>query len=126
MKISEMNNEQAADALVRIAGPMGSICDDEQITDMIMRYKALEETPMIRVLGKFLPELAAVALKKHRDDLFEIVGALTQKTRAEAAKMNFLETVAVIRDALNDEAFTDFFPSSGKLTKARDTESARG
>lgn len=126
MKISEMTNEQAADALVRIAAPIGNLCDDEQITGMIQEYKAMEETPMIKVIGKFLPQIASVALKTHRDDLFEIVGGLTMQTKEKAAKMKVLETVKVIREALNDEAFTDFFPSSRTPAKETEDESSQG
>ena len=37
MKISEMDNNQAADALVRIAEPVGNICDDEDFISIWKR-----------------------------------------------------------------------------------------
>lgn len=126
MKISEMTNEQAADALVRIAGPLGSLCDDEQITEMIKTYRDMEETPMVKVIGKFLPEIAAVAFKKHRDDILEIVGALTMQTKAAAGKMNFLETIRIIREAFTDETLTGFFTSFRGRANATGTGSAQG
>lgn len=111
MKISEMTNDQAVDTLVRLSVPVSSLCEDEQITDMIKRYQALEETPMINVIGKFLPEIAACAFKKHKNDVMEIVGALTLQSKEKAAKMNFLETMKIIREALNDEDLKGFFTS---------------
>ena len=126
MKISEMTNEQAADALVRIATPLGNICEDEQITGMIARFKEMDEMPMLQAVGKFMPEIAAVAFKTHKNDLFEIVGALTMQTKAAAAKMNFLETIKVIREAFSDEDMIGFFTSFKGRNKPTGTESAQG
>lgn len=125
MKFSEMNNEQAADALVRLAAPIGNICDDEKITNLIMEYKGMENTPMIKVIGKFLPQIVGVVFKTHRSDMFEIVGALTMQTKDKAAKMNFLDSVNVIKESLNDEALMSFFPSLRRQTKKSGEESAQ-
>ena len=118
MRLSEMTNEQAADTLVRLSVPLGNICDDEQITDMIKRYQGIENIPVINVIGKFLPEIATCALKKHRGDVMEIVGALTFQSREKAAKMNFMATLKIIREALDDEDLRDFFTSfRGRIKK---------
>jgi hypothetical protein len=126
MKISEMNNEQAIDMLVRISTPLGNICDDEQIADILKRYQELEEMPFINAIGKFLPEIVACAFKKHKDDLFEIIGALTLQKKEKAAKMNFVETLKIIREALNDEDLSDFFTSFKGRMRKNVTESAQG
>jgi len=125
MKFSEMNNEQAADALVRLATPIGNICDDEKITNLIKEYQGIGNMPMIKVLGKFLPQIVGVVFKTHRSDMFEIVGALTMQTKDKAAKLNFLDSVNVIKEALNDEALMSFFPSLRRQTKKNGEESAQ-
>ena len=125
MKISEMDNEQAANALIRIATPLGNICDDEQITGIITRYQEMEETPIIKVIAKFMPEIVSVAFKKHKNDLFEIVGALTLQSADKVSKMNFLQTINVIKDAINDEDMKDFFTSFKRQNKKREIESAQ-
>jgi hypothetical protein len=125
MKISEMDNEQAANALIRIATPLGNICDDEQITGIITRYQEMEETPIIKVIAKFMPEIVSVAFKKHKNDLFEIVGALTLQSADKVSKMNFLQTINVIKDAINDEDMKGFFTSFKGQRKKREIESAQ-
>ena len=110
MKISEMNNEQAAEALTRLAVPLGNLCEDEQIDAMLKKYQGMKKMPGLQVVGKFLPDVATFALKNHREDMFEIIGALTMKTKAQAAKMNFVETLKILRESY-DETLKDFFTS---------------
>ena len=126
MKISDMTNEQAADVLVRISAPLGNLCDDEQIADMLKRYHEMDNVPMIKAIGQFLPEVVACAFKKHKNDLLEIVGALTLQSREKAAKMKFIETLNVIKEALNDEELTSFFTSLKGRMKQTEEKSAQG
>lgn len=114
MKISDMNNEQAATAILRLSVPFGNICDDEEMIGLIKKYQEMSnDSPVIKVVGKVLPELAMYAFKTHRNDLFEIVGALTNQTQAQVAKMNFVTTIKILRDSY-DEVLKDFFTSSKK------------
>ena len=115
MKISEMTNEQAADALIRLSVPFGNICDDEEALKMLDEYKAMGEMPMIQTFGKLLPKFISYALKSHKDDLYEIIGALTFQTKEKVAKMNFVETIRVVRESY-DEVLHSFFTSSVKPT----------
>lgn len=113
MKISEMNNEQAAEALIRLSAPLGNICDDEEMVALIDEYGESNKLPFIQTVGRLLPKAVTYALKSHKDDLYEIVGALTFKTREQVAEMNFFETIKAVRDSY-DEVFAGFFISSGK------------
>lgn len=122
MKISEMTNDQATEALIRLSVPFGNICDDDKITEMIDKYNNSKDMPLIRTVGKLLPEFIAYAMKTHRDDLYEIVGALTDKKTEQVAKMNFFETIKVIRDSY-DEVLKDFFTSSVGQMKKTEEES---
>lgn len=118
MKISEMTNDQAAEALIRLAVPFGNICDDEKLVEMIDRYTKTKDEPYIRVIGRMLPDAVAYALKEHKADLYEIIGALSNKKVAEVAKMNFIETIKVFRESY-DEVLHGFFQSSVKqITEA--------
>lgn len=126
MKLSEMTNDQAIDTLVRLSVPMGNLCDDEQIADMIKRYQAIENIPVINVIGKFLPEIAACAFKKHKGDVLEIVGALTFQTKEKAGKMKFIETLKVLKEAISDEDLRDFFTSFKGQIKGTEPKSAQG
>ena len=123
MKISEMTNEQAAEALTRLAVPLGNLCEDKQIDTMLKKYQGMKKMPGLQIIGKFLPEVATFALKNHRDDMFEIVGALTMQTKAAAAKMNFVETLKILRESY-DDTLKDFFTSYARQTDASESESS--
>ena len=116
MKISEMNNEQATEALIRLAAPFGNICDDEKMVALIDNYDSMKGIPVIQRIGRILPQVATYALKEHKSDLFEIVGALTAKNQNQVAKMNFMETINVLKESY-DEVLHGFFTSSVEQIK---------
>lgn len=118
MKISEMTNDQAAEALVRLSVPFGNLCDDEKINALIEKYNKSKDEPLIRTLGKLLPDFMAFAMKEHKADVYEIVGALSDKKYEEVAKMNFIETIRIVRDSY-DEVLQGFFTSS--VSQIKDT-----
>ena len=116
MKITEMTNDQAADALIRMAVPFENICNDEEAIKIIDEYNGMKDVPVIKTIGNMLPKLIMYVAKAHRDDLYEIVGALTMKPKAAVAKMNFFETIRVVRESW-DEVASGFFTSSVKRMK---------
>ena len=116
MKISEMTNDQAADALLRLSVPFGNICEDQEMVKMIDQYLKMEGRPNIQKLGKLFNPFVNFAFKDHRADLYEIVGALTFKKPAEVAKLKFLDTVKVLRESY-DEVLKSFFISSVEQIK---------
>ena len=120
MKLTEMSNDQATDAMVRIASALSFICEDE---DVIKLFRELGEskgnTTLLQGVSNFMPKITALAFRKHKDSLYEIVGALSKKTKKEVGNMNFMETVQILRE--NWECIRDFFPFSGSLTE--ETES---
>lgn len=116
MKISEMTNDQAADALIRLSVPFGNICEDEEAVKMIDEYMVMKNLPVIKIIGKMLPQISGYLLKTHKADLYEIVGALTFKTKTAVAKMNFFDTIKVLKDSY-DEVLQGFFTSSVQQMK---------
>lgn len=118
MKISEMTNEQAAEAIIRLADPIGNLCDDEDIANIFNEVNNLKEVPLVQSIGRMLPKFILYGFKKHLDDLYEIVGALTMQPTSKVAKMNFVETVQVVKDSY-DEVLAGFFTrSKGAETKS--------
>ena len=113
MKISEMTTDQAAEALVKLAAPIGNICDDEDITKISEKYREIKDVENIRAFGRLLPELVAYALKKHKKDFYEILGVLIGKTADEVGQMNFAETLKAVKGSY-DEVLRDFFISHVK------------
>lgn len=116
MKISEMTNDQAAEALVRMSGPVGRICDDEEMVTMLDQISKMKDLGLVRAIGQMLPKLTAYALKKHKEDVYEIIGALDDKPTAKVAKMPFVETVKLLQDSY-DDVLRDFFTRSAPAVK---------
>lgn len=116
MKITEMNNEQAAETLIRIADPIGNICDDKEAAYLMRFIADAGDTPLIETIGKLIPKAVAFLMKSHKKDLYEIIGGLTFQTVAQVEKMNFIETVNVLRESY-DEVLSGFFTSSTKRNR---------
>lgn len=112
MKLSELSNDQAADILIRLADPVGAICDDEEAVQMIDEYKKRYKMPLFYAVGKMIPTLVGYLLKKHKSELYEIISLLSGEKKADVGNMNFAETVKVLRDSY-DDTLSVFFRSSG-------------
>lgn len=107
-----MTNDQAADAMIRLAEPIGAICDDEEAVKMIDEYKQRYKIPLFYAVGKMIPTLVGYLLKKRKPELYEIISILSGKKKSEIGKMNFAETVSILRDSY-DDTLSVFFRSSG-------------
>ena len=112
MKLSEMTNDQAAEVMIRLADPVGAICDDEEAVQMIEDYKKRYRMPLFYSVGKMIPTLVGYLLKKHKAELYEISSILSGEKKADVGNMNFAETVKILRDSY-DETLSVFFRSSG-------------
>ena len=117
MKISEMTTNAAADALIRIAEPFKNICEDEDTLKILDKMKNFKGDAPIKAFGSIIPEIVIFSLKKHRADLYEVIGALCQKSAKQVAEMNIKETIAVARDSY-DDVLKDFFTSFASQTTA--------
>lgn len=119
MKISEMTNDQATTALVRLSGPISNICDDEEmlaLIDEVQGMKNVKNVPVIKTVAKLIPKFVTFGLAKHKRDIYEIVGALLMESTAKVAQMNFIQTVNAVKDSY-DEVLASFFTPSGALKK---------
>ncbi len=116
MKISEMTNDQATEAMIRISQPISNICDDEEMVTILDEIKNMKGEPIVKSFGKMLPKAVMYALRKHKSDLYEIIGALTGKTTTAVGKMNFKETIDVMKDSY-DDVLSGFFTHSDPIQK---------
>lgn len=116
MKISEMTNDQAAEAMIRISSPLGNLCEDEGLMELIKTAQESSDAPVIQTIGRILPKVITYLLKGHKEDLYEIIGALNMVDTAFVAKMNFVQTVKMVRESY-DDVLKDFFKSSVPVTK---------
>lgn len=116
MKISEMTNDQATDALIRIATPFENICNDDELIDGLDKLSGMRNEPIIKVVGTLIPMFVKVGIKNHRQDLYEIIGALTFTPVGKVGKMNFKDTLKALQDSY-DDVLSDFFTHTAIAAK---------
>lgn len=110
MNINEMSMDQATDAMLRISNALGFILEDEEVTALLDDLGKSESSSPMMWIPKYLPRIANAALRRHKDDVYEIIGALSQQDKKAVGKMNFLQAVALLKE--NWETLTSFFTSS--------------
>ena len=120
MKLSEMTTNQAADAMIRLSYPISRICDDEDAVKLIDGLSNMPNTSIFIAVAKMLPDFSKYLLKKHRLDLYEILGVLSFKKAEEIGEMNIKDTIQLIKDSY-DELLADFFTQSVKPGKDKDS-----
>lgn len=119
MKISEMTVDQATETMIRIAEPIANICDDEETTALLDEIAEMKEVPVVKLVSKILPKFVAYGLEKHKNDLYEIIGALQMMPTEKVGCMNFAEMIRAMRDSI-DNVLTDFFTRSDTAQKSED------
>jgi hypothetical protein len=122
MKISDMTNDQATDAMIRISAALGFICEDQEIVGLIDEMQNMGDMPIMVAIPKILPKFTSLAFRRHKDSLYEIIGALCQKPKKDIGKMNFKETIALVKESY-DDILRDFFTSSVPSQKRSGEES---
>ena len=116
MKLSEMNNDQATDALIKLSGPFENICGDDEVKEALDEISKLNDKHVIEAIGTLIPLMTNLLLKKHKRDLYEIVSALTMKPITAIGKMNFKETVNALQESY-DDILRDFFTRTALTRK---------
>ena len=111
MRISQMTNDQVTDLLIRVTTPISNIMDDEEAQPLIENVAKSREMPPVQIVAKLLPMFVNFAIRKHKADLYEIVGAFAMKSTRDVGKMNILETMNLLKDSIDND-FIDFFTSS--------------
>ena len=115
MKISQMNNDQAADAMIKLAQPISNLMEDKETADLLKELtETTQEEGGIAYFGKVLPKIVSFCMKNHKDDVFAIVAALMMVPVGNVGKMNFLDTIKELRESI-DEDFIGFFRQSGEV-----------
>ena len=124
MKISEMNNDQACDAIVRLTNPVSNITDDPKLEPLLQELAengGKADVSALKIFSSMLPKVVPLLLKDHKNDLYEIISILSDKQRSEIGKMKLGETIAVLKESI-DEDLISFFKSSSPVTKETEEE----
>ena len=71
----------------------------------------LGDMNLLTAVGKLLPKFTTLALKTHKNDLYEIIGALQMKPTEQVGGMNFTETLKAVKESY-DDVLAGFFTDS--------------
>ena len=117
MKISQMTNDQACDAIIRLTPAVANIADEPKLDPILKELGEKKEgVSVLHLVSNMLPKIVPLLLKDHKADLYEIISVLSDKTKAEVGKMRIVDTISVLRDSI-DEDLIGFFKSSSPVTE---------
>lgn len=115
MKLSELSTERATDVLCEIAPYAMAIMTDEELMaelkEAIDFKDANTMAEKIALTVSKLSKILPIFLKKRREELFGILGALNEKSVEGIAKQNIIITMKQVRDICKDKELLDFFKS---------------
>ena len=115
MKLSELSTDKATDVLCEISPYAINIMTDEELVAELKAAVDFKDAETIAekialLVGK-ISKLLPIILKKKKNDLFGILGALNEKSIEEIANQNIIFTMKQIRDISKDKELLDFFKS---------------
>lgn len=114
MALKDLSTNEAADILVQLAPLMDNIVSDEKIMERI--GKAVDTSEMTTA-GRYSASIHKVLscvpllLVDHREDVFGIVAAVKRKDISEIAGQPITQTMADIKQIVEDEDLRSFFSS---------------
>lgn len=114
MKISEMNTLQLSETLCRLAAPVGELMASPDVAKALEKLTSVKIENPIAYFGDFVSTVLPVALEKHQDATFAVIGALVGKTASQIKKQKAFETIKDIKNSF-DKDLLDFFKLSGSL-----------
>ena len=97
MTFDQMTMDQASDAAIRISAAVSFVLEDKEVAGLIDDIsKTGGNVEIASWIPTFLPRISGVLFKKHRNALYEIVGALTQQDAKMDGKIQAGEVICVI------------------------------
>ena len=94
MKISEMSTESFANVVAVAGDSLANIMQNEAFTKL---FEQENPSPI-----RFAFSVAKVLCGSCRDDVFAVLGAISNQPAETIAKQNILRTAAMLRDIYND------------------------
>ena len=106
----DMTADKAADVLARISESFGAMLNDSKIMKVMGEISKAGQKSDALGYAMVFTKLVPACLTGHKKELFEIVGALDDKTSDAVAKLQFRDVTKIIKDSF-DEELKDFFGS---------------
>lgn len=111
MKLSQTTTDQAANVLLLVTPDIGAIMQDETLIEKFTN-QTTEPDKATETGIKIFMDLLPILLTKYRQNIYNIIGALNEKTAEEVATQSLKETIAEITEIFNDEDLLSFFTPS--------------
>ena len=115
MKLSQMTTDKATDVLCEIAPYAMNIMTDEDLMSELQSAINFDEAntmaEKIAVSVGKISKILPILLKKRKNDIFGVLGALNDKSIEEIGKQNIIKTMSQIKDISKDKELLDFFKS---------------
>lgn len=115
MKLSQMTTDKATDVLCEIAPYAINIMTDEDLMSELQSAINFDEAntmaEKIAVSVGKISKILPILLKKRKNDIFGVLGALNDKSIEEIGKQNIIKTMSQIKDISKDKELLDFFKS---------------
>lgn len=115
MKLSQMTTDKATDVLCEIAPYAMNIMTDEDLMSELKSAINFDEAntmaEKIAVSVGKISKILPILLKKRKNDIFGVLGALNDKSIEEIGKQNIIKTMSQIKDISKDKELLDFFKS---------------
>lgn len=114
MKFTEMNTEQLANAICKVADPLSRIAQSKELNEAFAAYSAdysKDQTVLQKssgLLGKVIPAL----LNTNYDDMVKVISVMTGKSAEEICAQNGMQTIMDVKTFI-DEDFSAFFTMFG-------------
>ena len=113
MALLDNSNDKNAELLLKVSEPLVRIADDDRMEEAITGLKGLANKSEFRQkmgLLKFVP----VILRYHKDDLYEMIAAVQERTVKEVAQQSTRDTITAVQAILQDEDIRSFFSSTSQ------------
>ena len=110
MKLCEMNTSQLLDALCSLTPPLCRIAEDPHTAEAISALCAaeLDSLAPVRASGIILRQLTPLLLRRHREDVLQVLSILTGKAAETLLAQNGPDTAGEAA-ACVDETLLRFF-----------------
>lgn len=119
MKLSEFSTDEGFDVLCAITPYVCNVTADEELLNAAKSKIAphttgISKAQLVLLGAKKITELLPLALKKHRNDLYNILAALHETTVEEIAKQPLSKTIIMVKEMSEDRELLSFFDSPAK------------
>lgn len=109
-----MSTDKAADVLVNIAPCVADIMDDKDVAGAIEKLadKSDSDITVGEIVSIAVKRVIPLALKKHRDELYAILVAMTDKELETIKKQSVMDTIKDAKACIDKDLLSFFSPAT--------------